>query len=75
MGKLLSLHSVLALKPLRLKRMISMLRFCYECKYRRIVDELPIGELRCRLHPEIKIFNSTEATQCIADGDFDEICI
>ncbi len=56
--------------PFRLNRMNSMLRFCYECKHRRIVDGLPVGEFRCRLHPEIKIFNSTEATQCL-NGDFE----
>lgn len=50
-----------------------MLRFCYECKHRIIVDGLPAGEFRCGFHPEIKIFNSTEATQCIANGNFDEI--
>ena len=48
-------------------------RFCYECKHRRIVDGLPIGEFRCEQHPKIKIFNSTEATQCLINGDFNEI--
>ena len=50
-----------------------MLRFCYECKRRITVDGLPAGEFRCGVHPQIKIFSSTEATQCVANGAFDEI--
>ena len=52
-----------------------MLRFCYECKHRIKVDELPAREFRCGFYPEIKIYDSTEATQCIVNGDFDEIRI
>ena len=55
--------------------MNNIIRFCYECKHRRIVEGLPDDEFTCEFHPEIKVFNSTEATQCITNGDFDEIII
>ena len=54
---------------------MNTLRFCYECKNRRIVDGLPKGELKCVLFPQIKIFNSTEANQCILNSNFEEIII
>lgn len=53
--------------------MIGQLRFCYECMHRRKVDALAMGEYRCQIHQELKIFDSTEASQCIISGDFVEI--
>jgi hypothetical protein len=53
--------------------MNGMLRFCYECKHRRIVDGLPNGEFRCEQHPEIRIFNTTDADKCINEKVFEEI--
>ena len=55
--------------------MSGILRFCYECKHRIIVDGLPTGEFRCERHPKTKIFDSTEADQCIDTEDFEEMCI
>lgn len=53
--------------------MNSQLHFCYECRHRRKVNGLPNGEFRCEIFPKIKIFNTTEATQCVESGDYDEI--
>ena len=50
-----------------------MMRFCYECIHRIIVDGLPKGEYRCNIKSKLKIFDSTDATQCIGDGNFEEL--
>ena len=52
-----------------------MMRFCYECIHRRIVDGLPNGEYRCNIYPQLKVFDSTDATKCVENGDFEEIVI
>ena len=53
--------------------MNNVLRFCYECSHRIKVNGLPKGEYRCELNSGVKIFDSTDASQCIESGLFEEI--